>query len=86
MDRVLSVRVDDSIIHRIDHLAKQLGVTKKALIESAIALYSEEIESKTGDELDLLAQTFGAWDRSESTLETAQRSRGVLNEFSLRSS
>ena len=81
MDRVLSVRVDESVIHRVDHLARRLGMTKKALIEGAIAHYSEEIESDKED-LDVLSQTFGSWTRSESTIETAQRRRSTFRDSS----
>ena len=77
MDRVLSVRVDESVIHRLDQLMRRLGGTKKALIEKAIARY--EVESETG-ELDVFTQTFGAWERTESVIETTQRSRGILSD------
>ena len=79
MDRVLSVRVDESVIHRLDQLMRRLGGTKKALVERAIARYAEEVESETG-ELDVFPQTFGAWERTESVIETAQRSRGILSD------
>ena len=79
MDRVLSVRVDESVIHRLDQLMRRLGGTKKALIEKAIARYAEEVESETG-ELDVFTQTFGAWERTESVIETTQRSRGILGD------
>ena len=79
MDRVLSVRVNESVIHRLDQLMGRIGGTKKALIEKAIARYAEEVESETGD-LDVFTQTFGAWERTESVLETTQRSRGILSD------
>ena len=79
MDRVLSVRVDESVIHRLDQLMRRLGGTKKALIERAIARYAEDVESKTG-ELDIFTQTFGAWERTESVIETTQRSRGIVSD------
>ncbi len=79
MDRVLSVRVDESVIHRLDQLMRRLGGTKKALIEKAIARYAEEVESETG-EFDVFTQTFGAWERTESVIETTQRSRVNLSD------
>ena len=78
MDRVLSVRVDESVIHRLDQLMRRLGGTKKALIEKAIARYAEEVESETG-KLDVFTQTFGAWKRTESVIETTQRSLGIIS-------
>lgn len=79
MDRVLSVRVDESVIHLLDQLVRRLGGTKKALIERAIARYAEEIESETG-KLDLFSQTFGAWKRTESVIETTQHSESLLSD------
>ena len=77
MDRVLSVRVDESIARRLDQLTRQLGLTKKAVIEGAVALYEKEMESETGG-TDILAATFGAWNRPESAIEIVQRSRGLF--------
>ena len=79
MDRVLSVRVDESVIHRLDQLMRRLGGTKKALIEKAISRYAEEVESETGN-LDVFTQTFGAWERIESVIETTQQDRAILSE------
>ncbi len=79
MDRVLSVRVDESVIHRLDQLMRRLGGTKKALIEKAISRYAEEVESETGN-LDVFTQTFGAWERTESVIETTQQNRAILSD------
>ena len=79
MDRVLSVRVDESVIHLLDQLVRRLGGTKKALIEKAIARFAEEVESETG-KLDLFSQTFGAWKRTESVIETIQDSGSLLSD------
>ena len=79
MDRVLSVRVDESVIHLLDQLVRRLGGTKKALLEKAIARFAEEVESETG-KLDLFSQTFGAWKRTESVIETTQDSSSLLRD------
>lgn len=42
MDKVLSARVDETVIRQIGLLARELKTTKKAIIESAIRLYSEQ--------------------------------------------
>ena len=73
MDKILSARVDESVIHRISMLARQLGTTKKAIIESAIRVYSKMIEEE--DNLDVLDHTFGAWKRKESPDRTVDKSR-----------
>ena len=44
MDKILSARVDESVIQRIGSLARQLNTTKKKIIEGAITLYAEKIE------------------------------------------
>ncbi len=77
MDRVLSTRVDEAVILQISILARELNLSKKAVIESAIKLYSE----KTGMEkqTDPLKNTCGAWNRSESPMETIKTSRSAFN-------
>ena len=47
MDKILSARVDESVIQRIGSLARQLNTTKKKIIEGAIILYAEKIEKET---------------------------------------
>ena len=73
MDKVLSARVDEAVIHRIGTLANELGTTKKAIIEGAVRMYAEKIEKD--NKLDVLEQTFGAWRRSESPDKTVKKAR-----------
>ena len=73
MDKILSARVDESVIRRIGTLANQLGTTKKAIIEGAIRMYAEKIEKE--NDFDVLEQTLGAWQRSESPDKTIKRTR-----------
>lgn len=78
MDKILSARVDESVIQRIGSLARQLNTTKKQVIEGAINLYAEKIEKEM--KKDILDQTFGAWQREESTEETVNMVRKVLRD------
>ena len=78
MDKILSARVDESVIQRIGSLARQLNTTKKKIIEGAIILYAEKIEKET--KKGILEQTFGAWQRDESTPETVQKVRTILRD------
>ena len=55
MDKVLSARVDESVLQRIGSLARQLKTTKKQIIEGAITLYAEKIEKET--KKDILDQS-----------------------------
>ncbi len=78
MDKILSARVDESVLQRIGNLAKQLNTSKKQIIEGAITLYAEKIDKETKQ--DILDQTFGAWQRNESTGETVQRARNSFRD------
>ena len=42
MDKILSARIDESVINQIGLLARELNTTKKTVIETAIKLYSEQ--------------------------------------------
>ena len=73
MDKILSARVDESVVRRIGALARQLGTTKKGIIEGAIQLYAERIEKES--RVDVLQQTLGAWHRTQSPEETIGEAR-----------
>jgi len=68
MDKTLSARINESVIQRIGVLAQELRMTKKAVIEAAIASYAEKI--KTNKSIDVLEKTLGAWNRKETPAET----------------
>ena len=72
MDKILSARVDESIIRRIGVLARQIGTTKKAVIEEAVRVYAEKVQS---GEADVFDQTLGAWSRKESPDQTVAKVR-----------
>ena len=76
MDEIFSARVDESVKRRIDALARQSGMTKKAIIESAIRMYAERIEEENN--LDVLEQTLGVWRRSESPEQTVRKARNAF--------
>ncbi len=73
MDKVFSARIDESVAGCINSLAKQLHSTKKQVLERAIALFAAQVEREQN--ADLLGQSFGAWNREESTQETVDASR-----------
>ena len=72
MDKILSARVDESVIHEIGALATQMGTTKKAIIEEAVHLYGEKVRS---GEVDVFERTLGAWSRKESPHRTVAQVR-----------
>ncbi len=70
MDKIMSTRMDESVIKHIGILAKKLGTSKKAVLENAVRCYVEKIEAEQG--FDILAETFGSWQRDESAAEIVQ--------------
>jgi hypothetical protein len=72
MDKILSARVDEAVIRQIGTLAKQMGTTKKAVIEEAVRLYDEKARS---GEADVFERTLGAWSRKESPQRTVAKAR-----------
>ncbi len=68
MDKILSARIEESILNRIGLLAKELGTSKKSVIENAILCYSEKVSKEY--KIDLFEKTLGAWNRDETTDET----------------
>lgn len=73
MDKVLSARIDESVVSKIGVLARELHTTKKHIIESAVNLFSEKVEKEHN--VDILDLSFGAWTREESPQSTARRAR-----------
>lgn len=76
MDKVFSARVDEAIIRQIGLLARELKTTKKAIIESAVRLYSEQSGLKK--KIDIFETTCGSWNRSESPDETVNQARSAF--------
>ncbi len=73
VDKILSTRVDDSIIQKLNMMTDVLSTTKKAVVEKAILTLMKQVELEKN--LDILDITFGAWQRKESVDETVQHGR-----------
>lgn len=78
MDKILSTRVDESIIQRISVLARQLGTTKKAVVEGAIRLYAAKVDEQENS--DVFAETSGLWQRKESGDQIVSEARRAFRE------
>jgi predicted transcriptional regulator len=78
MDKILSARVDESVIRHIGMLAERLHLPKKAIIEKAIESYSRQVGADAA--VDVLDQTLGAWCRNESPDETVLTARQAFQE------
>lgn len=64
--------MDESTIRKIGALARQTGTTKKAVIEEAVRLYGEKVQSEEGD---VFERTLGAWSRREGPQRTVAKAR-----------
>ena len=78
MDKVLSARVDESVVRCIGLLAQQLNTSKKKVIETAIERYAEQIAAEHN--VDVLDRTFGAWKREETAAATVSASRKAFRD------
>jgi predicted transcriptional regulator len=73
MDKILSARVNESVIHRIGSLARRLHTSKKCIIENAIQSYADQLDRE--DRCDVFEQTCGAWNRNETSAEIVEEAR-----------
>ncbi len=76
MDRIFSTRIDDRILLRINDLARNLRISKKAVIEKSIELFGKKVEEET--KTDVFDQTNGAWNRSEPPEKIVHEVRSVF--------
>ena len=76
MDKILSARVDEMILNKISFLAQKLHLSKKKVIEGAVQLYAQKMES-AGD-MNVFEQTSGAWNRKESADQTRKAVRSAF--------
>jgi len=76
MDRILSARVDEGVVALLEALARKLGRSKKAVLEDAVRCLAQRTEGGAG--LDVLEETFGAWQRTESAAAVVRRVRGAF--------
>jgi len=76
MDKIMSTRMDETVIQRIGLLAKKLRTSKKAIIENAVRNYADKVEADQG--VDVLTQTFGSWQRDESATETVASNKNAM--------
>ena len=73
MDKIFSARLNEVVIRAIAILARQLGTTKKDVVEGAIRLYAEKVRKEK--DIDVLQQTCGAWNRKKSPGKTVEKAR-----------
>jgi len=71
MDKILSARVDESVVHLLGLLSRQMKKSKKAVLEAAIRSYAENVEEEAAAGRPF-ERTLGAWSRPG---ETARQTR-----------
>jgi predicted transcriptional regulator len=82
MDKILSARVQESVIQRIGSLARRLHTSKKRIIEDAVQNYADKIDHE--DKFDVFEQTCGAWRRKESARRMVEEARGTFRKSMVR--
>ena len=78
MDKILSARVDEAVIQQLGRLSRKLNTSKKAVIEAAIKLYSQQ--TGLDGNSSVLESTCGAWKRMETPSESVAEARSAFNE------
>ena len=78
MDKILSARVDESVVSRIGSLARRLRTSKKKIIETAIERYAAQVDQEQA--FDVFEHTCGAWRRKGPPGETVAEVREAFGE------
>ncbi len=73
MDKILSARIDEGVAALLDALSRKLGKSKKSILEEALRGYADQ--AGKGQPLDVLEETWGAWNRRETAGTTARKAR-----------
>ena len=82
MDKILSARINETVLNKISLLSQRLHTTKKNIIETAIQLYAQKTE--LGKEFDVLEQTCGAWQRKGSITENIMQTKSAFRKALMR--
>jgi len=73
MDKVFSTRLDEATLDELSRLTRPLRVTKRRSLEEAIRLRAQQ--SGAAADVDVWAETLGAWQRREGAPATIRRGR-----------
>ena len=72
----MSARVDERVAALLDALSRKLGRPKTRILEEALRDYAERAEG--GKAFDVLEETWGAWQRSETPAATVRKARAMF--------
>ena len=76
MDKIISTRLDESVVYLINKMAHRLHVSKKSLLENAVREFVSHVD-KT-DSVDVFRETCGLWRRKESSQDTTKKIRDTF--------
>lgn len=76
MDKIFSTRLDEDLIQQIDRFVKSRSITKKSLVENALRAYIHGLNENL--QLNMISQSFGAWQREETPEETLARGKDTF--------
>ena len=76
MQRMISTRLDETLIDALDRASRKLRIPKRQFIEEAIRARVQEVAGRDG--ADPWHDTLGAWNRRESATATVRTSRQVF--------
>lgn len=77
MDKVLSARLDETVVDELNRATKRRGITKKQFLEEAIRAHVGQRKGKTAK--DVWGETCGTWRRREPAPATIRRARTAFN-------
>lgn len=78
MQKIMSARVDESVVALVDRIAREKKMSKREILEEAIKNFWEKVSIEK--EVDSFQASFGAWERDESAEETVRKSRDAFNQ------
>ena len=76
MDKIISTRLDESVVYLINKMAHKLHISKKSFLENAVRKFVSHVD-KT-DSVDIFKETCGLWRRKESSRDTTNKIRNAF--------
>jgi hypothetical protein len=76
MDRIVSARIDEEVAILLDALSRKQHKTKKKILEEALRGYAAHGSGEPP--LDVLKETWGAWNRRETATTTVRKTRSAF--------
>lgn len=73
MQKLLSTRLDESVLDEMERVTRRLGITKRRFLEEAIHRQAMQLSGQQGS--DVWTETLGAWRRREKPEATIRRAR-----------